>query len=293
MTPDYTKHQVLSMKKGEIAWSEKFIQDLIFTNSEILGLGKFTNVTREHTQATGGRVDLILSGDNLSARYVVEIQLGKTDADHIVRTLEYWDQERKWHPNVDHVAVLIAEEITGRFYSVISLLNEKIPIIALKMTAIEMGGKTSVLFTKIVEISPQPRRSTSREAGEAPTSAPGDGLPRDSSASMRSLFGDLKILAEETLPDLTFEPHQSYASVKYQNWNVVSLLPRKAEMRVVLHVERDSVMDALLTESGLDYKFDPLRNRYVVHVTPESFELRRKQLGDALRHVAKAWQGHS
>ena len=293
MAPEYVKHRILSMKKGEVAWSEKFIQDLIFENSEVLGLGKFNNIVREQRQPNGGRVDLILSGDQLSARYVVEIQLGKTDADHIVRTIEYWDQERKSRPEVDHVAVLVAEEISGRFHSVISIFNEKIPIIALKMTAFEVDGKTSVLFTKVVDISPHNKRSIGGEAAEASTSAPGDGLPQDSSAAMRTLLDKLKNLAKETLPNFPFEPHQNYASVKDQNWNVVSFLPRRGRMRVLLHVERDATMDALLTKIDLEYKFDPLRSWYIIHVTPENFEALHKQLGDVFLYVAKAWQGQN
>ena len=55
------------------------------------------------------------TADN-DARYEIEIQLGATDPSHIVRTIEYWDMEKKRYPQYDHCAVIIAEEITGRNY---------------------------------------------------------------------------------------------------------------------------------------------------------------------------------
>jgi len=58
---------------------------------------------------------------------------------HIVRAIEYWDIERKRYPQYDHCAVLVAEEITGRFLNVISLFNGFIPVIALRMQAIAVG----------------------------------------------------------------------------------------------------------------------------------------------------------
>jgi hypothetical protein len=57
-------------------------------------------------------------------------RLGMTDESHIIRTVEYWDTERRRWPQYEHVAVIVAEEITGRFFNVISLFNGFIPIIA-------------------------------------------------------------------------------------------------------------------------------------------------------------------
>ena len=69
-------------------------------------------------------------------RYEVELQVGSTDEAHIVRTIEYWDIERKRYPQYDHCAVLIAEDITSRFLNVISLFNGMVPFIAIQMQAL-------------------------------------------------------------------------------------------------------------------------------------------------------------
>ena len=60
------------------------------------------------------------------------MQLGGTDESHIIRTIEYGDIENKRYPQYDHVAVLVAEDITARFLNVISLFNGFIPLVAIR-----------------------------------------------------------------------------------------------------------------------------------------------------------------
>ena len=54
--------------------------------------------------------------------------LGALDESHIIRTIEYWDVERQRFPTHDHRAVIVAEEITSRFFNVIRLLNRAVPM---------------------------------------------------------------------------------------------------------------------------------------------------------------------
>ncbi len=70
----------------------------------------------ERPQTGAGRLDLLLQDADASRRYEVEIQLGKTDESHVIRTIEYWDVERKRYPQYEHVAVIVAEDITSRFW---------------------------------------------------------------------------------------------------------------------------------------------------------------------------------
>src|SRR2546422_10306019 len=80
-----------------------------------------------------------------------EVQLGKTDETHIIRTIEYWDIERKRYPQYDHCAVLVAEDITSRFLNVISLFNGSIPLIAIQMAAFQIGERVALAFTTVVD----------------------------------------------------------------------------------------------------------------------------------------------
>ena len=108
---------------------------------------------KERRQPTGGRLDLLLEDSEAETRYEVEVQLGSTDESHIIRTIEYWDIERKRHPEFEHIAVIVAEDITSRFFNVISLFNSAIPLIALKLTAIENSdGTVGLLFTRVLDL---------------------------------------------------------------------------------------------------------------------------------------------
>ena len=131
--------------------NEKMIQDYIFENPGCLGLGDLTALTKEKTQPAGGRLDLLMADDG-NTRYEIEIQLGETDPSHIIRTIAYWDTERKRYQKYDHVAVIIAEEITGRFMNVIQLFNGNIPIVAMQLAAYEMNdGELALVFTKVLD----------------------------------------------------------------------------------------------------------------------------------------------
>lgn len=100
-------------------------------------------------RAKAGRLDLLLR-DADGRRYEVELMLGTVDASHIMRTLEYWDIERKRYPQYDHCAVIVAEEINARFLNVIGLFNSHIPIIAVQMAAFEVGDHLTLTFVKVL-----------------------------------------------------------------------------------------------------------------------------------------------
>lgn len=130
---------------------EDLIQKFIFEHPESLGLGDLTPIQRERIQPAGGRLDILMGTVDNDARYEIEIQLGATDPSHIIRTIEYWDTEKKRYPQYDHCAVIVAEEITGRFMNVISLFNGTIPLIALQVSAHKVGNDISLTFTKVID----------------------------------------------------------------------------------------------------------------------------------------------
>ncbi|MBE6902576.1 MAG: hypothetical protein E7478_08885 [Ruminococcaceae bacterium] len=143
------KMNTISLKNcNEI--NEDAIQQFIFEDPSVLGLGELTSIKREKIQPLGGRLDLLLTDDD-GTRYEVEVQLGATDPSHIIRTIEYWDTEKKRYPQYDHCAVIVAEEITGRFMNVISLFNGSIPLIALQMSAYRQGDDILLSFTKVLD----------------------------------------------------------------------------------------------------------------------------------------------
>jgi RecB family endonuclease NucS len=139
----YSKAERISIKKW---YSEKWLQDKIEEDPSILGLGDLTIVERERRQSTGGRIDFLLYDPETQTMYETEVMLGATDESHIIRTIEYWDIERRRYPNKDHKAVIVAEDITSRFFNVITLMNRSIPIIAVQLHAIKMQKQIDPLF---------------------------------------------------------------------------------------------------------------------------------------------------
>ena len=107
--------------------NEMWVQKVIADDPTILGLGDLILKDKERIHPKAGRLDLLLQDAESKRRYEVEIQLGKVDESHIIRTIEYWDIERKRYPQYDHCAVIIAEDITSRFLNVIGLFNGYIP----------------------------------------------------------------------------------------------------------------------------------------------------------------------
>jgi hypothetical protein len=109
-------------------------------------------VKKEKIQPTGGRIDFVLSDPDGETRYEVEVMLGEVDESHIIRTLEYWDMERQRYSKVEHRAVIVAEEITARFFNVIRLLNRAVPIIAIQLSAFRFGDEAVLLFVRVLDI---------------------------------------------------------------------------------------------------------------------------------------------
>lgn len=133
----HVKLETISIKNNpEI--NEAWVQKIIYEDPTLLGLGDVIAKDKERRQPNAGRLDLLLQDSETGKRYEVEIQLGSTDETHIIRTIEYWDLERKRYPQYDHCAVIVAEDITSRFLNIISLFNGVIPLIAIQMKAIKL-----------------------------------------------------------------------------------------------------------------------------------------------------------
>ena len=65
---------------------EKWVQQIIAENPAILGLGDLILKDKERIHPKAGRLDLLLQDSESARRYEVEVQLGKVDESHIIRT---------------------------------------------------------------------------------------------------------------------------------------------------------------------------------------------------------------
>ena len=145
------KSKIVSLKSHPLL-NERWLQTQIVADPSLLGLGDLVVRNQERAQPKGGRLDLLLEDSESDTRYEIELQLGTVDESHIVRTLEYWDLERRRYPQYDHVAVIVAEEITSRFFNVIGLFNGFIPLIAIQLAALEVNGHLTLHFTRVLDL---------------------------------------------------------------------------------------------------------------------------------------------
>jgi hypothetical protein len=149
---EYVSSTKISLKNHSL-FDEQWLKKIIIEDTSILGLGKLDVLKSEKMQPHRGRLDLLLedSSTDPKKRFEIELMLGKTDESHIIRTIEYWDYERNKWPNHEHCAVIVAEEITNRFFNVISLFNKAIPIIAIQLNALKVNENLVLDFTKVLD----------------------------------------------------------------------------------------------------------------------------------------------
>jgi hypothetical protein len=150
MAPELKKASPVRLRA--VGLDERWLQDRIEEDPSILGLGDIQLLRREKPQPTGGRIDFVMYDPERELRYEVEVMLGVLDESHIIRTIEYWDIERQRYPAYDHRAVIVAEEITARFFNVIRLLNRAVPLIAIQLNALTVGDAMVLHFTKILDV---------------------------------------------------------------------------------------------------------------------------------------------
>jgi hypothetical protein len=147
--PKVTKGVPVSLREAGIteSWLERHIE----SDPTILRLGDVAIIERQRRQEKAGRLDLLLEDDSGDKRYEVELMLGSTDESHLIRTVEYWDIERRKWPGYEHCAVLIAEDVTTRFLNVISLFSGSVPFVVLQVNALQVEGKLVLIFVKVLD----------------------------------------------------------------------------------------------------------------------------------------------
>ena len=247
--------------------NERWLQDRIGEDPAILGLGDLVLKDRERPQPHAGRLDLLLQDAETNKRYEVEVQLGKTDEAHIIRTIEYWDIERKRYPQYDHTAVIVAEDITSRFLNVMSLFNGSIPLVAIQLSAIRLGDSVSLVCSKVldemrlglVEEDEEVRAVTDRSYWEA-----------RASRHTLAMADEMLEVVRDLDPDLEFKYNKFYIGLAKggQPNNFVIFRPKKDWLRLEVRLDRSDETQAQLDGSGLDVMdYDSRWGRYRIRLT--------------------------
>jgi hypothetical protein len=266
---DYQSAKTVSLKSHPI-YNEKWLQQRIVEDTSLLGLGELEVRDVERPQPRAGRLDLLLFNPATRTRFEVEIQLGSTDESHIIRTIEYWDIERTRFPQYEHVAVIVAEDITSRFLNVISLFNKAIPLIAIQINALSVGEHLTLNATTVLSLV----RLATEEEDE-----PGQAVDRpywEARASLSTIELTDKLLAmirEATGDDhLALKYNKHYIGLARDGVadNFVVFQPRKGvNVLTQFRVPRSEELSARLEDAGLDIAtgFEARTDRYYLRLT--------------------------
>ena len=111
--------------------NEKDIQEIVAKNPSLLGLGELKLQERERRYKDGTILDLLFNGVN-NAQYLVEIQLGDIDADHITRIENYYEMEKEETPNKKIIPVIIAEDV-NKYLKILLKRTKDIQLVIIKM----------------------------------------------------------------------------------------------------------------------------------------------------------------
>ena len=266
------KHIMLNQisLKGHPNVSEKWVQEVIAEDPKILGLGDLVLRDKERMQPRAGRLDLLFQDSETDRRYEVELQLGAIDESHIIRTIEYWDLERKRYPQYDHCAVIIAEQMTGRFLNVISLFNGFIPLVALQMSAYQVNEGLALTFTRVLDELPlgpieedELQEPTDRAYWE-----------RRGSKSTLKLMDGMVDIVQRVAPghEPKFLKHYVGLAKDGSPNNFIVFKPRKKNVLVELRHPKSEEITGLIEDRGLNSMDYTKWGRYRFYVAPNDLE---------------------
>ena len=285
-TPELTMPKYVSLKNHPTI-DERWLQERLDEDPELLGLGDVVVRDMERRQPSGGRLDLLLEEIEQGTRYEVEIQLGAMDESHIIRTIEYWDIERRRYPQYEHVAVIVAEDVTSRFLNVISLLNGQIPLIAIQIKGVEVGEAFTLIATRVVDLV-----RIGREEEDAGETVDRSHWERYASADSISIFDELIELIHQTFPDVEPKYNKSFIGLALngQARNFMSFHLRKGQhVLTEFRIPRNEDTTNRLDESGLPVlAYDSTYSLYRVHVRQNDINEHRALILDLIQEAHDA-----
>jgi predicted transport protein len=269
--------------KRQPTLSEKWVQERIAENPEMLGLGDVLLRDKERIQPKAGRLDLLLQDSDAERRYEVEIQLGATDESHIIRTIEYWDIERKRYPQFDHTAVIVAEDITSRFLNVISLFNGFIPLVAIQMSALRHGNVVSLMFTTVLD------QMTLGLPDDEEVPEVADRAYWERQATPRTVGLVDRVLAMihqfEEAVELKYNKHYIGLALHGQTNNFAAFRPRKSVLMIEFRMTRSQELESRIEQEGLDFLDFNRWGNYRIRLSADEIEQHKDFIIELLKRA--------
>lgn len=256
---------------------EYWLQDVIFDNPKVLGLGNLIAVNKEKKQSNGGRLDILLKDPTDNTMYEVEVMLGETDPSHIIRSIEYWDNEKRKFPQRQHFCVLVAESFDRRYFNVIQLMSLNIPMIAIQADLLEVSNEKILNFTKIIDIYSEPEEDESETKTVNESTWNNDSPWTNTNA--KALFEILKGKHDR----INFRYTQSYISIiidgRNYYWLCKRMKPTSAMFFSVKDEEKAESIKKILEEKKIEYTYNRYKE-FMLSVDAESIKKNAELLND-------------
>ena len=285
--PKLTKATPVTLRGAGVteSWLEKEIEK----DPTILGLGDVAIIERQRRQEKAGRLDLLLEDDLGDKRYEVELMLGPTDESHLVRTVEYWDIERRKWPGYEHCAVLIAEDVAARFLNVISLFSGTVPFVAIQVNGLIVEGKFVMNFVKVLD-SRSLRKDEMSELKEKATDRPywiskADSTTVDLAERCVAIINQVAAVMRKP----TYNRYYIGLNDGIRPGNFVTFRPKMSFLRLKFEaLSSTEPWLKRLEDEGLDadVKNDDLR----VRLTPKEFDENKELLTELLQKAAREYE---
>lgn len=242
-------------------------------------------------QPHAGRLDLLLQDNDQKTRYEVELQLGKTDESHIIRTIEYWDIEKKRYPQYEHIAVIIAEDVTSRFLNVISLFNGSIPIICLQMSALKVDGGFALDFTTVLGQRELGFVDDDEDVREITDRAYWENRGTKKTVKMADTILEY-IQGFEPEYELKYNKHYIGLSKGGFANNFISMRARKQTLRLELRHDKDDEIDSILDNNDFDLlEYKSKWNLYRINLNQDDIVSKKEVIKDLLMRSYKYFNG--
>ena len=268
----------------DLGLDERWLQDRIDEDPAILGIGDVNVVRREKTQPSGGRIDFLMYDPDRELRYEVEVMLGTLDASHIIRTIEYWDIERQRFPTHNHRAVIVAEEITARFFNVIRILNRAVPIMALQLNAFTIDAAVVLHFTKVLDVF-QEIEDDDDDGGGGPVDRR-DWEGKAGAESLAVLDQVVAMVQDIAAPRVTW--NKNHVALGTSGYNFCWFHPGKltphCHLRVRTGSENREALLKQLDEAGVGATPNPKGNKIAIKLSRKHLEDSRAAVLAFFRH---------
>lgn len=286
--PKLTSSTPVSLREAGV--TESWLEREIEKNPAMLRLGDVTVIDRQRRQERAGRLDLLLEDDSGDERYELELMLGTTDESHLIRTVEYWDIERRKWPGYEHCAVLIAEDVAARFLNVISLFSGTVPFVVIQVNGLMVDGKLVLNFVKVLDSRTLRRDETAELKERTVADRPfwiGKASPATVELAERCISIINQVAAVNRKPTynryyiglndgvrsgnfVTFRPKRSFLNLQFE-----ALSPREPWLKRL----QDAGLDS-------DIKNEDLR----VTLTPKNFEDNKELFTELLQEAVRQYE---